>query len=170
MSADGRFVTYRSLASNLVPQDSNNVPDVFLYDTISGTTTLLSVNQEGTSTADNRSLRPLFSADSRTVAFQSWATDLVAGDLNHFSDIYSWNLYASGIIPEFSARLLMGKPGTGIVITWPVMPGKTYSVQFKNNAGDPAWQEAGHGVIVGNQGWFQDAASSAQCIYRVVAY
>jgi hypothetical protein len=66
--------------------------------------------------------------------------------------------------------LLMGKPGTGIVITWPVMPGKTYSVQFKNNAGDPAWQEAGHGVIVGNQGWFQDAASSAQCIYRVVAY
>jgi Tol biopolymer transport system component len=170
ISADGRFITYRSAASNLVPVDTNNAPDLFLYDTSTGTTTLLSINQAGNSTADNRSLRPLFSADSRTLFFQSWASDLAGGDINHASDIYAWTLYSSGIVPYFSAQLVLGNPGMGSVVTWPVVPGKSYSVQYKNNLDDPDWQDAGHGVLVGNQGWFQDDAGPAQRFYRVVAF
>jgi Tol biopolymer transport system component len=170
ISADGRFITYRSSASNLVPVDTNNAPDVFLYDISTGTTTLLSVNQAGSSTADNRSLRPLFSADSRTLFFQSWATDLVGGDINRSSDIYAWTLYSSGIVPHFSAQLVLGRPGMGSVVTWPVVPGKSYAVQYKYNLDDPDWQNAGHGVLIGNQGWFQDGATPAQRFYRIVTF
>jgi Tol biopolymer transport system component len=36
ISADGRFITFASEASNLVPNDSNAVSDIFLYDTTTG--------------------------------------------------------------------------------------------------------------------------------------
>jgi Tol biopolymer transport system component len=170
ITTDGRFITCRSSASNLVPVDTNNVPDVFLYDVSTGTTTLLSINQAGSSTADNHSLRPLFSADSRMLFYQSWATDLAGGDMNLSSDIYAWTLYSSGIIPFFSAQLALGESGMGVVITWPVVPGKSYSVQYKNSFDDPDWRDAGHGVLVGSQGWFRDETAPAQRFYRVVAY
>ena len=32
ISADGRFVTYQSFASTLVPGDTNDVSDIFLFD------------------------------------------------------------------------------------------------------------------------------------------
>ena len=32
ISADGRYVVFHSLASNLVPGDNNNHPDIFLYE------------------------------------------------------------------------------------------------------------------------------------------
>jgi len=49
ISADGRFVTYVSSASNLVPGDTNGfVADVFLFDRQTGTTTRVSVASDGT--------------------------------------------------------------------------------------------------------------------------
>src|SRR5438105_1522637 len=48
ISGDGRFVAFQSLASNLVPNDTNNVSDVFVYDRSLGTTTLVSVSLQGT--------------------------------------------------------------------------------------------------------------------------
>ena len=44
ISADGRFIAYRSFASDVVPNDTNGVPDVFLYDRSSGITSLLSLS------------------------------------------------------------------------------------------------------------------------------
>ncbi|HTF90048.1 MAG TPA: hypothetical protein VK843_16660, partial [Planctomycetota bacterium] len=41
-SADGRFVTFFSKASNLVPNDTNNAFDVFVKDTVSDQTTRVS--------------------------------------------------------------------------------------------------------------------------------
>ena len=38
ISADGRFVAFQSLASNLVPGDTNNVADIFVRDRVSHTT------------------------------------------------------------------------------------------------------------------------------------
>jgi Tol biopolymer transport system component len=169
-SADGRFIAYRSSASNLVPVDTNAVPDVFLYDTTTGSTILLSLSQAGPVTAANRSLLPVFSADSRTVFFQSWAPDLAAGDGNQSSDVMGYTLYSSGIIPLFSARMVGGTAGGGNVITWPVVPGKSYMVQYKDNLTDPDWENAGQGVLVGNQGWFQDSAAPSQRFYRILAF
>src|SRR6266542_4122454 len=97
ISADGRFVAYRSFASDIVPGDSNGAADIFLYDRWSGTTTLVSINAAGISTADNRSLAPIFSSDGQTLLFQSWASDMTGFDLNHNSDLFALNLSVSPV-------------------------------------------------------------------------
>ncbi|HWQ90617.1 MAG TPA: hypothetical protein VN673_03015, partial [Clostridia bacterium] len=68
VSPDGRFLVYRSAASDLVPGDANGVPDIFLFDRQTGENTLLSKNRSG-SFANNRSLAPVFSADGQSVLF-----------------------------------------------------------------------------------------------------
>jgi Tol biopolymer transport system component len=47
ISADGRYVVFQSIANNLVPGDTNNALDVFVRDTVAGTTTRVSVNSRG---------------------------------------------------------------------------------------------------------------------------
>ncbi len=94
ISADGRYVAYRSFASNCVPEDLNEVPDVFLYDRSSQTTTLLSANLAGTAPANNRSLTPVFSGDGQTLVFQSWGSDLTPQDGNEGGDLFALTLSA----------------------------------------------------------------------------
>ncbi len=85
ISSDGRFVAYRSTATNIHPGATNGLPNVFLYDRQTGTTTLLSANASGMA-GNNRSFAPQFSGDGQTVVFQSWASDLVAQDFNQVND------------------------------------------------------------------------------------
>jgi Tol biopolymer transport system component len=173
ISSDGRFVAYRSSATNVVPGDSNGLPDVFVYDGLNHMTTLLSVSRFGPTTADNRSLAPVFSPDGQMLVFESWASDLVAQDFNQGSDVFAYNLFASGEIPLFSAAVVHGnRAGQGPWITWPAVSGKTYHVQFKNSLSDLGWQEFSGGVVIlGNQGYLNDLSVGAgPRFYRVVAY
>ena len=48
VSANGRYVAFVSLATNLVPNDTNNTNDVFVRDRQTGQTILVSVNAAGT--------------------------------------------------------------------------------------------------------------------------
>jgi Tol biopolymer transport system component len=89
ISADGRYVAFTSLASNLVPGDTNNVFDVIVHDRMTGTTERVSVDSAGTQGNNDSGFYGLaISADGRYVAFQSVATNLVAGDTNVASDIF----------------------------------------------------------------------------------
>lgn len=88
VSADGRYVAFQSLASNLVPNDTNGVFDVFLRDVVADTTSLLSVNRSGAGSGDYPSFNPIISPDGRIVVFESEATDLVEGDFNQSKDIF----------------------------------------------------------------------------------
>lgn len=47
LSGNGRFISYATTASNVVPDDRNNVQDAFLYDAETGKTIRLSVNANG---------------------------------------------------------------------------------------------------------------------------
>ena len=89
ISADGRFIAFESLASNLVPHDTNNALDVFLYDTRNGTTRRVSVTGTGAQAngPSYTGVQPSISADGRKVAFYTDATNLVAGDSNAFFDV-----------------------------------------------------------------------------------
>jgi len=87
ISGDGRYVGFRSSASNLVAGDTNGADDVFVRDTVAGTTTRVSVLSDGTQ-ANADSTAPAFSADGRYVAFGSSASNLVAGDTNGFLDVF----------------------------------------------------------------------------------
>ena len=58
ISADGRFVAFSSLASDLVANDTNGTDDVFVRDLQLGTTTLVSINRFGTGSGNNSSFVP----------------------------------------------------------------------------------------------------------------
>ena len=47
LSADGRIVVFRSLATNLVPGDTNGSPDIFAYDRQSAILTRVNTSQDG---------------------------------------------------------------------------------------------------------------------------
>ena len=91
ISADGRYVTFTSLASNLVPHDTNqcddivqhmragteqSCADIFVHDVRTGRTQRVSVSSRGEQ-ANGASYAPSISPDGRYVAFVSFATNLV---------------------------------------------------------------------------------------------
>jgi len=87
ISADGRFVTFSSVATNLVPGDTNNKQDIFVRDTLANTTTRVSVDSAGNQ-ANNTSFRSSISANGRFVVFSSEASNLVPGETNNSTDIF----------------------------------------------------------------------------------
>jgi Tol biopolymer transport system component len=87
ISAHGRYVAFRSGASNLVPGDTNHAVDVFVHDRTTGQTRRVSVRSNGNQANDN-SLYPSISADGRYAAFYSDATNLVPGDTNGVPDVF----------------------------------------------------------------------------------
>lgn len=87
ISADSRYVTFHSRATNLVPGDTNGYLDVFVYDRQTGQTSRVSVDSAG-SQGNNESGAPFISADGRYVAFTSEATNLVPGDTNSSKDVF----------------------------------------------------------------------------------
>jgi Tol biopolymer transport system component len=169
ISPDGRYIAYRSTATNIVPEDFNNAADVFIYDASNNATILVSVNVSGTSTANSCSLQPVFSADGQTLFFQSWASDLVANDYNNGSDIFALNLAALPVTSSsgggstnsasvFYAQLYpAGSVAQNPVVSWPLAAGQTYGVQFKNNLTDPLWQDLpGNITFIGDTGYISD--------------
>jgi len=179
ISPDGRYVAYRSVATNLVQGDLNGAADVFLYDQTTGLTSLVSVNWFGSASGNAESLRPVFSGDGQTLFFQSWASDLVARDFSAGGKIFALNLpslYTTPAPPplnvafggNFSAQGIIGQ---GAVITWPAAVGNTYQVQYKNNLNDSAWQILNAGVTIeGNQAYVRDVSGpSPQRFYRIVS-
>lgn len=78
-SADGRFVAFSSYASDLVSGDGSRFSDVFVRDTVNGTTTRVSVTSNG-GEANNHSEYATISADGCQIAFQSAASNLVVND------------------------------------------------------------------------------------------
>lgn len=88
ISADGRYVAFRSHASNLVPDDTNGVQDVFVHDRQTGQTTRASVASDGTQGTSIFIVYPSISADGRYVVFESDSSEFVTGDTNNASDIF----------------------------------------------------------------------------------
>lgn len=87
ISPDGRFVAYRSFATNAVTNDFNAVADLLLFDRVSGVTLPLTRTEAGSRTANKSSWGPMFSGDGQTLVFATWASDLLAGDFNGGSDV-----------------------------------------------------------------------------------
>ena len=87
ISADGRYVAFESWASNLVLGDTNTANDIFVHDRVTGETSRVSVASDGTQ-GNNYSYYPSISADGRSVAYYSFADNLVLGDTNDTADIF----------------------------------------------------------------------------------
>jgi Tol biopolymer transport system component len=87
ISADGRYVAFRSRADNLVPGDTNSEEDVFVHDRQTGVTKRVSVDSLGVE-GNSRSWEGSISADGHYVAFESEADNLVPGDTNSEEDVF----------------------------------------------------------------------------------
>ena len=85
ISADGRYVAFSSMASNLAGRDSNQNSDVFVHDRATATTELISVSLSGDPAGG---IDPSISGDGRFVSFTSFAFDLVPGDTGFRSHVY----------------------------------------------------------------------------------
>ena len=90
-------------ASDLVPGDTNGVPDVFLYDRLTGTTTMLTSSRFGPWSASNRSIDLVFSADGKVLFFESAASDLLEYDFNNQLDVFACNIVSSADVPVFQS-------------------------------------------------------------------
>lgn len=98
ISADGRFVSFTSQASNLVLGDTNNADDVFVRDLALGHTERANVDSLGIQ-ANGGYYGTSFSsisANGRFVSFSSEATNLVPGDTNNALDVFVHDFGASG--------------------------------------------------------------------------
>ena len=121
--ADGRYIAFASSANDLVSGDGNVFIDVFVRDLRNGTTTHVSVDTAG-GDADSQSFNPAMSGDGRFVAFESAASDLVAGDGKGLRDVFVRDLRpekrhasaltAPALIPTASASSSISADGGAI--------------------------------------------------------
>ncbi len=81
MSANGRFVAFQSLATDLLPKgvDGNGLYDVFVRDRMTGNLELISVVSAGAVASNRASTNALLSPDGRFAIFESTGSDLVPG-------------------------------------------------------------------------------------------
>lgn len=85
--------------------DTNRADDVFVRDRQTGVITRVSVDSAGNQ-ANNVSRNPSISADGRYVAFESFASNLVAGDTNRYRDIFVHDLQTGA-----TTRVSLGSHG-----------------------------------------------------------
>jgi Tol biopolymer transport system component len=110
MSSDGRFVAYRSFGTNIVAGYSNPPPNIFLFDRITGSNTILSLESPGLSWNSWNS-RPAINSNGVVVLFQSWSSGLVSHDLNRVQDIFASAADSDGDgIPDFWMEYYFGHP------------------------------------------------------------
>ena len=106
-SPDGTKVLFESNASNLVAGDRNGSYDIFMKDLATGAITRVSTAADGTE-ANGHSVHAHFTADGRSVVFESLATNLVAGDTNGARDIFQKDL-ATGAVTRLSTDIAGGQ-------------------------------------------------------------
>ncbi|MBI4728412.1 MAG: PD40 domain-containing protein [Acidobacteria bacterium] len=137
ISANGRYVAFFSSATDLVPRDTNDLPDVFVRDQWGATTTRVSlaspdqVDDGSLDQADGSSSSPAISADGRSVAFDSTADNLVAGDGNQVSDVF-----VRDVLGQATERISVTSTGAEgeSASTWPSISADGSRVAFASAA------------------------------------
>lgn len=90
ISGDGQFVAYISRATNIVPGDTNENNDVFVYNVQTGATQRINVTSRGNQ-AIGETYYPDISYDGRYVVYGSLAHNLVLADSNDALDIFLYD-------------------------------------------------------------------------------
>ncbi|MEN6402818.1 MAG: calcium-binding protein, partial [Armatimonadia bacterium] len=106
ISADGRYVAFTSLSTNLVNADTAVPGQVYVRDLVGHTTTRVSVSSAGVA-GNGWSHVPSISPDGRYVAFQSEATNLVPGDTNG-----KWDIFVHDRSTGITSRVSVSTGGT----------------------------------------------------------
>ena len=95
-SPDGTRIAFSSDASNLVPADSNTVPDLFVKTLVSGEIQRITTDKDD-SQVNGASTGPVWSPDGTRIVFGSDASNLVPGDTNGAADVFVKTLVGGAI-------------------------------------------------------------------------
>lgn len=90
ISSDGRYVAFATKSTNMVVANPTGRSQVYVRDTVTGTTRLVSATSTG-APGDLTSSRPSISGDGTKVAFLSSATDLVSGVSDRIPHVFLWS-------------------------------------------------------------------------------
>lgn len=102
ITADGRYVAFWSFATNLVPNDTNEASDIFVYDRLTKITTRVNVNSDGSQSEGGVSHETALSANGRIIAFISSDEKLDGRlrDINSAVFIHDRDADANGVFDE----------------------------------------------------------------------
>jgi hypothetical protein len=181
ISSDGRYVAFHSWASNLVAGDTNVASDVFVHDTVTGVTTRVSVDSKGNQVNDHRT-EPSISSDGRYVAFESLASNLVAGDTNNASDVFVHDTVTGEtsrvsvstlpvilLVPNGGEIIPSGSPYT---IQWEAPPEAVgFKLKYSMNNGR-TWKPIGNGITDTFYDWTvpTPVKNKTKCLVKVIGY
>ncbi|MDP1795566.1 MAG: hypothetical protein Q8K63_15625, partial [Acidimicrobiales bacterium] len=112
ISDDGRYVAFESNSDALVPGDTNGVNDVFVFDRLTNTVERVSVDSYGNQVWGGGAAA-MISGDGSTVAFASWAGNLVPNDTNYAADVFVRDL-ATGV----TTRESVDSNGQQVSLPW----------------------------------------------------
>ncbi|HEY3569612.1 MAG TPA: hypothetical protein VGP73_16895 [Thermoanaerobaculia bacterium] len=95
LSADGRYFAFTSTATDLVPGQvapaNGSSTNVYLYDRVAGTVTLVSHAAASPQQTSGSAQSPDLSADGRYLLFYSFGTDLVPGETGPGGNLFLWD-------------------------------------------------------------------------------
>lgn len=132
ISRDGRYVAFRSDATNLpAVGDTNAAADVFVRDRIAGGTARVSIDSAG-GQSNAASSEPSISADGQRIVFSSSATNLVGGDSNGYADVFLRNR-SDSTTTRISVTAGSGQ-GTGGGSSTPSIAAAGFHVAFSSSA------------------------------------
>jgi len=119
ISADGRYLVFKSGATNLVKGDTNGIVDCFMHDRLTGETIRASVASDGTQANRDCGFYPTFlifgpsiSADGRYAVFSSFATNLVEG-FTEYENIWGYSsIYVHDLVTGETSLVSISSDGT----------------------------------------------------------
>jgi Tol biopolymer transport system component len=148
VSNDGRYVAFWTYSPSIVAGDDNGASDVFLYDTTTHLTTIVSHTASGR-TANGGSSNPAISANGKYIAFQSPATDLAGveygADAMVGEQIYRYSV-ATGRI-----KLVSKTPNGAIPASWAT------GTAISANGRYVAFSSRAHDIVPGDHNRTTDA-------------
>ncbi len=137
VSSDGRYVVFTATANDLTSAptiSSGTITNVYVRDTVAGTTMLVSVDAAGSDGGNGNSADASISADGSEVVFQSDASNLVATDTNNATDVFVRSL-TTGMTSLVSANISNTDSGD-FESFGPVLSGDGNHVVFLSHADD----------------------------------
>ncbi len=90
ISPDGKYIIFKSDATNLVDGDTNNEADAFLYEVATGQIRRVSVTQDGEQT-NGLSRELSICNDGRIITFSTDADNVIPNDTNNTRDIFFYD-------------------------------------------------------------------------------
>jgi hypothetical protein len=134
ISNDGRIVVFESHATNLVtiPMAPNGFTEAFARDLQTGTTTLLSVNMQGTMSVGGEV--PVISGDGRFAVFQSSAPNITANDSGSGFDLFRRDLQTGSTTMVSATVTNTGSDGPSNFGYFPVISTDGRYITFQSNA------------------------------------